>query len=112
MGILRTASAETKKIMLDETDFIEVRAGISKKEFNVLAAAMPKGIDEDGKNLSLGDAMDFQKFLFNELVTGWSLAVPVSEEAYEGLDAGAGQIVDQKVAEHFESLLPSSAEGK
>lgn len=112
MGILKSASSEVKKIMLDETDYIEVRANISKREFNALASAMPQNVGEDGSGLSLADATGFQKLLFHDLVVGWSLDAPVSDEAYEGLDYAAAQVVDEKVAEHFESLLPTSAEGK
>lgn len=112
MGILRTASSDVKKIMLDETDYIEVRAEISKREFNYLASRMPTNVGESGENLSLADATAFQKFLFEELVVGWSLPVAVSGEAYETLNAEAAQAVDEKVAEHFEALLPSTDESK
>jgi len=112
MGILKTASTGSKRIMLDDSDYIEVRAEISKREFNTLASRMPTNVGEDGKNLSLAEATDFQKFLFGELVVGWSLDIPATIEAYEGLNAASAQAVDEKVAEHFESLLPTSAEGK
>lgn len=112
MGILRTASTETKRIPLDETDYIEVRADISKSDFNNLASNMPANIGADGSGISLGDATKFQRFLFGALVTGWSLPEPATVEAYDNLSAEAGQAVDEKLAEHFESLLPTSAEGK
>lgn len=112
MGILRNASAETKQIMLDDTDYIVVRSDISKREFNVLASNMPAGVGEDGKGLSLEDATKFQTFLFEFLVTGWSLPEEPTREAYEGLTAEAGQVIDEKLASHFESLMPTSAEGK
>lgn len=112
MGILHSASTEVKTIMLDETDYIEVKSDLSKREFNALASNMPTNIGEDGKGLSLGDATAFQTYLFTALVVGWSLEAKPSVEAYEGLSAGAAQAIDEKLAEHFESLLPSSAEGK
>jgi hypothetical protein len=112
MSILRTASKETTKIMLDDTDFIEVRSDLSKREFNALASGMPQNIGTDGSGLSLTEATKFQTFLFESLVVGWSLKEKPTVEAYEALSAAAAQAVDEKVASHFESLLPSSAEGK
>jgi hypothetical protein len=112
MGILRKATEEVKTIALDETDYIVVRADISKREFNALAGAMPP-VGEGGAGLSVAQASDFQKSLFESLVVGWSLydGTPKIED-YETLSAEAGLVVDTKLAEHFESLLPSSAEGK
>lgn len=112
MGILRTASTSTKVIELDETDFIKVRADLSKREFNELVSHMPAGVEKDGTGLSLADATKFQEFLFGTFVVGWSLDEPATVEAYNALSVEAGQIVDEKLGEHFESLLPSSAEGK
>jgi tRNA isopentenyl-2-thiomethyl-A-37 hydroxylase MiaE len=112
MGILRTASTETKTIMLDEEDFIKVRADLSKREFNELVSHMPSGVAKDGEGLSLADATKFQEYLFGALVVGWSLDVPATVEEYNNLSAEAGQEIDVKLGEHFESLLPSSAEGK
>lgn len=111
MGVLRKASDETKRIDLDETDYIVVRADITKREFNTLAGQMPAV--GDGATLSVGDAASFQKVLFETFVVGWSLyeGKPTVED-YEGLAADAGLAVDTKLAEHFESVLPSSAEGK
>ena len=111
MGILRTATTASKTIMLDDTDFITVRDDISKRDFNVLASNIPS-VSGEGGSLSLSDATKFQAVLFGALVTGWSLDVPATVEEYENLSAAAGQVVDEKLAEHFESLLPSSAEGK
>ena len=112
MGILRTASTDTKTIMLDESDFIEVRADLSKRAFNNLVGNMPSGVQEDGAGLSLKDATKFQEYLFSALVTGWSLETDATVDEYNNLSAAAGQVIDEKLGEHFESLLPSSAEGK
>jgi hypothetical protein len=112
MGILKTASTTTKTIMLDETDFITVRSDLSKREFNVLLGNMPAGVQADGGGLSLAEATKFQEFLFGALVVGWSLDVPATVEEYNGLSAASAQAIDEKLGEHFESLLPSSAEGK
>jgi hypothetical protein len=112
MGILKTASTATKTVMLDETDFITVRSDLSKRDFNALLANMPVGVQADGTGLSMGEATKFQEFLFSALVVGWSLDVPATVEEYNGLSAASAQVVDEKLGEHFESLLPSSAEGK
>lgn len=111
MGILRKATEEVKTIMLDETDYIVVRADISKREFNVLASSMPQ--TGDGGTLTIPQAVEFQSELFTTLVVGWSLAPgkPTSDD-YNELSAEAATAIDSVLAEHFESLLPSSAEGK
>lgn len=110
MGILRTASSETKTIMLDSEDWIRVHSDLSKRDFNALVSQMPAGVEKDG--LSLAEATKFQEFLFSALVDGWSLDVPPTVENYNSLSAEAGQAIDAKLGEHFESLLPTSAEGK
>lgn len=112
MGVLRKATEETKRIPLDETDYIVVRADITKREFNALAGSMPPVV-EGGAGLSVAQAAGFQRTLFETLMVEWSLAegVPALED-YDGLSAEAGLLVDTKLAEHFESLLPTSAEGK
>ena len=111
MGILRRATEEVKNIYLDDTDYIVVRADISKREFNALAAKMPQ--TAEGGTLTIPEAMAFQSELFATLVVGWSLqdGNPTVEE-YEALSAEAGSAIDSALADHFSSLLPSSAEGK
>ena len=112
MGILRKSTGEVKRIMLDETDWLDVRADISKREFNAIASAMPAQPAE-GAELSLGDATKFQGFLFDTLVVGWSLSEgkPTLED-YDSLSAEAAGVVDSAIADHFEAIVPSSAEGK
>lgn len=114
MSILRKASAETKTLYLDDekSDFIEVRADITKREFNALASAMPESASEEGQKLSLAEATGFQRYLFGALVTGWSMKEDATVEAYDDLSVEAGNAVDAVLAEHFESIVPSSAEGK
>lgn len=112
MGILRKASEETKKVYLDATDFIVLRSDISKREFNDIAANMPENVGDDAKNLKMPEATKFQSYLFGVLVVGWSLEEPPTEEAYNGLSAAAANAIDVKLGEHFETLIPSSAEGK
>ena len=110
MSILRKASTETTKVMLDDEDYLVLRSDISKREFNALASNMPASA-EDGK-LSLAEATKFQGFLFGALAVGWSLDGEPTIEAYEGLAAESANLVDEKLAAHFETLIPSSAEGK
>lgn len=111
MGILRKATDETKNINLDETDYLVVRADISKREFNIIASQMPRNVEAAG--LSVEDASAFSGFLFDTLVLGWSLSEgKPSIEDYEALSAESGNAVDAALADHFGSLLPSSAEGK
>lgn len=112
MGILRKATDETKTINLDESDYIVVRADITKREFNALAASMP-AVQDGGAGITLAEASVFQRALFETVVVGWSLSEgkPTGED-YEALSAEAGNAVDVKLMEHFESLLPTSAEGK
>jgi hypothetical protein len=111
MGILRKANEETKTINLDESDYIVVRADITKREFNALAGSMPA--TSEGGSITLSQAAVFQRTLFETVVVGWSLSEgkPTGDD-YEALSAEAGNAVDVKLMEHFESLLPSSAEGK
>jgi len=111
MSILRKVSVETKQISLDDTDFIVVKTDISKREFNILAGKMPQTATATG-GMSLTEALDFQTYLFSALVVEWSLDGAPTVEAYEGLSAVAGNAIDEKLALHFETLLPSSAEGK
>jgi hypothetical protein len=113
MGILKKASTETHNIMLDETDYITVRNSISKKAFNAIATAMPKSLQGgDADSLDLGEAMEFQRELFGFLVVGWSLPYPPTVDEYDALDTDAGNAVDKALGEYFETLTPSSAEGK
>lgn len=109
MGLFRKASVETVQLPVgDEGDFLVVRSDISKREFNALASAMPK----QAENLSIAEASDFSVALFEALVVGWSLDEEATAEAYLGLTAAASNAIDSALAEHFSSLLPSSAEGK
>lgn len=113
MGILRKANTETKTVYLDESDYIVVRADISKREFNALVARMPN-VNTDGEaSLTIGEASAFSRVLFETLVVGWSLSEgqPTVED-YDSLAAEGANVLDTKLAEHFETLLPTSAEGK
>ncbi len=75
---------------------------------------MPASMTEEDltKKLSLPEAVEFQRYLFGALVVGWSLPTEPSVDEYDALDTASATIVDEKVAEHFETLMPSSAEEK
>jgi len=114
MGVLRRASEQVDTVYLDDEkeDFLLLKSEVSKREFNRIAAAMPRS-SEDATEMSLSEAMEFQGFLFDALVVGWSLSEgkPTLED-YHSLSAAAANAVDLKVAAHFEGLVPTSAEGK
>lgn len=110
MGLLRKASEEVKTINLTDDDFIVVRADISKRDFNALAAQMPA--TPDGQ-VTIPEATRFSSVLFGTLVVGWSLTEGTpSVEDYESLAAEGANAIDSALADHFASLLPDSAEGK
>ena len=111
MSILRKASIETKNIPLDDTDYIIVRVDISKRDFNTLVAHMPN--TADGASMTIAETTEFTAQLFDTIVVGWSLAggKPTITD-YEELSAESATAIDAALAEHFETLLPSSAEGK
>jgi hypothetical protein len=112
VSILRKATQETKTISLDETDYIVVLADISKREFNALVASMPASAKSE-EGITMADATTFQRALFEMLVVGWSLSDGKPTVAdYNELAAESANAVDAKLADHFSSLLPSSAEGK
>lgn len=113
MSILRKAGSETKTIKLDESDYIVVRADISKREFNALASKMPANVGENGAGLTLADGVAFVRELFAALVVGWSLddTAPTVTD-YDELAASGASAIDTALAEYFNALVPSSAEGK
>lgn len=110
MSLLRLAkSAETKRIVLsDEGDYIEVLADLSKRKFNELVSSMPTDIGENG--LTIPQAIEFQRVLFETFVVGWSIDATPDVSTYMELAKEAGDAVDSAVAKHFESLTPSSEE--
>jgi len=114
MSILRKASTDTKELLIAEDEYITVRADLSKKEFNVLVAKMPVTVGQtDSEGLTIPQATEFQKSLFEALVVAWPLAEgqPTIED-YAALSTEAASAVDTALADHFSSLLPTSAEGK
>lgn len=112
MSILRKASTGTVKIMLDDTDHIEVREEISKRDFNRFVGFMPAREMAEGATLTVAEATELQKGLFEALVVGWSLPVPPTIEEYLALSSDAAAAVDEAVANHFKALSPSKEEEK
>lgn len=116
MSILRKASTDTKQLYLDaeQTEYLVVRSDLSKKEFNVLVAKMPITVGQtDSEGMTIPQATEFQKSLFEALVVGWTLdAADPTIADYEDLSAEGATAVDTALADHFASLLPTSAEGK
>lgn len=112
MSILRRASTETKRIDLGEGDYIDVRAEISKREFNRFIAFLPAREVNEEQGMTAQEAVELQKGLFEVLVVGWSLPEPPTLEAYEALSSEGATAIDNALAEHFRSLQPSKQEEK
>jgi len=112
VSLLRLANSNSKRISIgDDGDYVEVREDIDKKTFNAIILAMPEGAAESG-SLSVGEALNFSKFLFDIFVTGWSLDVPPTLDNYELLSRESADAIDTVVAKHFESLTPNKEESK
>lgn len=110
MGILKFASAETKRIELDGGDWLDVKTDLSKRVFNELLAAMPnREITEESK-MTLSEGLVFAEALFKALVVGWSAPEEVSVENYLELDNSAASAIDAVLVEHFGTLTPSAEE--
>lgn len=116
MGILRLVSASTKKIDLgEEGDWIEVKSDISKQAFVDLLSSLPNDVTnaEGGSDLSIAQAMEFQKNLFETFIVDWSVVdekgkkVAASVENYLQLGRAAAEVVDTAIAAHFDTLTPS-----
>jgi hypothetical protein len=115
--LLRLASTETKRIQLDDEDWVEVKADIDKRTFAKLVSILPGEIGNDeASNMTVAQAMEFQKNLFEVFVTDWSLvdakgkAVPAEVENYLSLSREAAEAVDTAISEHFNALTPSQDE--
>ncbi len=106
MGILKLASEATDKLDLGEGDFLEVRAGVSKREFRSLLETLPDNWD----NMTPAQADEFSTQLFKLLVRGWSLDVEANEENYQLLESNAASSVDSALIKHFNGLTPSAEE--
>lgn len=112
MGILRTASTETKRIDLGEGDYLDVRVEISKRDFNRFIAYLPGRSVGEEERLTPSEATELQKGMFEALVVGWSLDTPATIDAYENLASEGATAIDTALAEHFQTLTPSKQEEK
>jgi hypothetical protein len=108
MSLLRLAKSDSKRIELGEGDWIEVLADISKRTFNEIAVSMPTDIADNG--LTVQQAVDFQRGLFDVFVKAWSLDVPATVDNYDLLSRESADAIDMAVAKHFEALTPSQTE--
>jgi hypothetical protein len=107
---LRLASREVKRIELSDDAWIEVTSDISKRDFLRIITSMPDTAikQDDGSDkvtLSISEASDFQQILFEVLVQGWSLDVPVSLEAYLDLAREGADQVDAALVDHFKNVV-------
>lgn len=107
MGVLKLVSDSTERLDLGEGDFLEVRKGVSKKQFRLLLDKLPANWEE---GFTPGQADDFATALFEMLVVAWSLDVPPTVENYEELDRTAAAVVDTALVAHFNGLTPSQEE--
>lgn len=112
MSVLKKATTETTRLPIgDEGDWLEVRAGLSKRDFNRFVNYMPtRSVDEDNP-LNAGEAMSFATGLFEALVISWS-AEPTNPSVndYLDLEQEAAGLIDSALMEHFQSLTPSQDE--
>ena len=107
MGVLKFASNETTRLDLGEGDYLEVRQGISKKQFRLLLDRLP---DNWEAGFTPGQADDFSTALFSMLVVSWSLEADPTVENYENLERSAAAAVDAALIEHFNGLTPTQTE--
>lgn len=110
MGVLRKASQATKRIELGDGDWVEVKEEIAKRDRNRLFSKMPNRPDVEETGFTITEGMQFQSDLFETLVVAWSLDDPCTVENYLDLDPKGTDIIDEKLAEHFQTMLPTKAE--
>jgi hypothetical protein len=119
MRLLRLASKETKRLYLDDSqeDWVEVKVDLSERDFNSLLRGLPGEFNSE-TGLTPAQSDDYASFVFEALVTGWSLedenGQPVSPtlDVYHELSSEASNVIDRVVVEHFNSLTPDADERK
>lgn len=117
MAFFELASAE--EVVRIETedgkDFIEVKAELSKAEFNKLAMNGPRNAEDTAGGLNFIDQV------VQTLVVDWSFKdadgnpVPFDMKLYRSLKAPAANWISTKVMEHFNTITKvevEEAEGK
>lgn len=95
----------------DDGDFLTVRNGISKRDFNALLRALPSDYDANA-GFTPGQAGDFTAGLFSALVVGWSSSEPATVDEYLALEVDSAARVDEALLNYFNTLSPSAAERK
>jgi hypothetical protein len=112
MALLRRAATDGIKLYLteDQSEWIEVRQEISKKERNALIKKMPARPDIQKTGMTPSEGVEFQTDLFEVLGLSWSADMPFTREEYLALPPEAADAVDQALANHFEAMIPSKEE--
>jgi hypothetical protein len=109
---LRRARDESTRIELEDGDWLEVRADISKRDFNNLVKSMPQDIDAT-KGFTPGQATEFGSALFTTLVLGWSSEDEPTVENYLALKREDADTIDTKLSEHFNAFtVPAEEQSK
>jgi len=111
MGLRRANTGTVNVPVGEDGDFLTVRQGISKRDFNALLKALPADYNADA-GFTPGTASDFTVGLFSALVVGWSSDLPCTVEEYLALEVSDAGDVDTALLEHFNNLSPSAAERK
>ena len=111
MGILRKASAETKRIQLGDEDYIEVKADISQRDFERLLSRLPEDMSPE-RGLRTSEGLEAQHAMFEMFDTGWSLTEPATLEVFSELTPDAARAINDALAEHFNSLPLNQQEAK
>lgn len=110
MARLRLANIEEyKRYYFDEedeenTDYVDLRAEITKKEATGLLKFAPRKEDD------LDGGLRFIEKAFADLIVGWSLDEPANVETYQKLDAAGAQALDRMVGNHLRVVLGTEAD--
>lgn len=107
---LRRATDELLPIDIGDGDTISVKKEISKRDFNLLIAAMPQDVDTE-KGLTPQAATDFQTALFEIFVSEWSMGSVPSVDEYLGLLREDAERIDAALMEHFSNITPTAPKG-
>lgn len=115
---LRLVSKKTTRIDLDG-DWIEVKEGLSRRDFNRLIGTLPvtrDGLDTDA--IDLDTATGFSEALFDVFVEDWSLQdedgnpVPATLENYQMLERQSSSEIDTVLSDHFNALTVSDEDAQ
>lgn len=114
MSFFQTANTEeTIRIYADEEskqDYIEVRAELTKKEFNRLVLMGPKHEND------IQGGMSFADKIVETFVVGWSAKdaegnpIPFDIKTYQGLKASVANWISSEVMAHFNNITKTDVE--